>query len=90
MYKLVSGVWTKVLDLPFVGLDISGVSDKNFFVVGGEAPQQGRVAHFDGTSLHVFDQLQSDRFVYHGVWTDGNEAFIVGWDFERTTAWRGK
>jgi hypothetical protein len=69
--------WEKLVDTQHGSLlDIFGTSNMNIFTVG-----TGRmVFHYNGTDWQRLTQLESltNSYYFSGVWTDGNEAFIVG------------
>jgi hypothetical protein len=67
--------WTQLFDNPNILYRITGTSDDNIFVVG----RLGTVLHFNGHDWYQYQQFANPDAVLGGVWTDGNEAFIVGY-----------
>ena len=67
-----------------------GTSEQNIFVVGN----YGIVLHYNGSDWYQFQQLKDENIVYTGVWTDGKEAFICGYNTDsypmKTIVWHGK
>ncbi len=66
--------WTKLFDHPNFLSRVTGTSDNNIFAVG----HFGTVLHFNGHNWYQFQQFVNPDAVLWGVWTDGTEAFVVG------------
>ncbi len=69
---------------------LKGSSDQNIFAVG----DYGNAYHYNGSDWYQFQQLKNENIVYTNIWTDGNEAFIVGYNTDsypmKTIVWHGK
>jgi len=80
--------WTMLFDHPNFLSRLTGTSDHNIFVVG----HFGTVLHYNGTDWFQFKDMDNLGVVYSGVWTDGKEAFIVGYtnDGGKTLILHGK
>jgi len=67
---------------------MAGTSDDNMFAVG----DFGNVFHYNGIDWFQYEGLKDLNVVYSGIWTNGKEAFIVGYtnDGGKTVILHGK
>jgi hypothetical protein len=81
VHKRAAGVWQSLQRNDLISLGIAGTSDHDFFIVGmtGVGGTFGEVYHFNGTDWYQFKDLELRDVQYMGVWTNGEEAFVVGW-----------
>jgi hypothetical protein len=67
-----------------------GTNNSNIFATG----YGGKAYHYNGTDWKQIVQLNNPQIIYSAVWTDGTEAFVVGYIFdgisEKTIIWHGK
>jgi hypothetical protein len=81
--------WVSTLSGLTVGRNgMAASSENNMFVVGiaGTSPA-GRIYHFNGSDWFEYTQLRLEEVFFQAVWTDGNEAFVIGttYDFPMKT-----
>ncbi len=73
--------WVSTLTGLTVGRNgMAASSSSNMFVAGSAGPSPaGRVYHYDGTDWYEYAQLRLADVSFQAVWTDGREAFVIGW-----------
>ncbi|MGA2624142.1 MAG: hypothetical protein ABSF91_09835 [Bacteroidota bacterium] len=81
VYEWNQNQWISIFDSNISLIDIFGTSENNIFVVG----QFGKIYHYNGTDWFQFTQFPPASISlttewFFGVWTDGQEVFIVGQD----------
>ncbi len=67
---------------------VAGTNEKNMITIDSG----GKVYHYDGIDWYQFKQLENPDAELRGIWTDGNEVFIVGFiqGGLRGIIWHGK
>lgn len=76
IYKWDGTIWKKIFESSSANIgQVFGTDDANIFVVGGF----GTVLHYNGQNWFRFTQFDNPDMIYTGVWTDGTEAFVVGY-----------
>ncbi len=55
---------------------IFGTSDTNLFAAGSS-----RIFHYNGLDWFEYENFQFNDVIFSGIWTDGNEVFIIGYTF---------
>ncbi len=75
--------WVTVLSDPLLRVGTQGMaasSPNNMFAVGSASgpSRAGRVYHYNGNDWFEYSQLRLVDVHFAAVWTDGNEAFVVG------------
>jgi hypothetical protein len=83
VFKKTSSSWQSLQMDALTSLGIAGMSDEDFFVVGmsGAGGTFGEVYHYNGSDWFQFKSLELQNVEFMGIWTDGREAFVVGWSF---------
>ncbi len=73
--------WVSTLSGVTVGRNgMAASSSSNMFVAGNAGPSPaGRVYHYNGTDWFEYAQLRLANVSFQAVWTDGREAFVIGW-----------
>jgi len=83
IFKWENNYWSRIIQWGYALRDIAGDRPDNVFVIGWEPT----VFHWNGQDwqrIAAAEQKMPPVTVLSGVWTDGNEVFIVGDD-----GWRG-
>jgi hypothetical protein len=75
VYEWLSGSWTKIAVFGVHITGMAGTTKNNTFAVS----ESGRIFHFNGTDWFEFASLADPSIQYVAAWTDGREAFVVGW-----------
>jgi hypothetical protein len=86
IYRLDGSQWTKIIETNTTITAIFGTSDTNLFAVG----TFGEAMHYNGTDWFKYGQLKYSDNLYADVWTDGKEAFIVGYNDTDTIIFHGR
>lgn len=83
VFKQTQNNWQSLQMDALTSLGIAGMSDQDFFVVGmsGAGGTFGEVYHYNGSDWFQFKSLELQNVEFMGVWTNGVEAFVVGWCF---------
>ena len=86
MFRLDGSSWTNILQSQSNFSYIGGISDESIFVAG----TLGEVWHYNGKDWFQYKELLNPDITYSGVWTDGKEVFIVGYDLPYSFVFHGK
>ena len=76
IYQIIGSNWIKLVSTHAYLKHIYGNNDKNIFAVG----QSGLIYHYNGENWKELTLNEFTGIAFEGVWTDGNQVFIVGSD----------